>query len=310
MCAILVADEPGPKRTDPEIEALTRSLGAENATALIKILDRYKAEATVRADSAIQVNGRLTLTAGTPVTTSNVTAASTIYFTPYNGNKIALYSGTIWQLLNFSETSVAVPAATSLPFDIFAYNNGGTLALETTAWASTTARDTALTTQDGIYVRSGAATRRYLGTACTTGVANQTEDSTTNRLLWNQYNRVRRYMTITDAVSSHVYTTNAWRAWNGSSTSTAVNFMVGLVEDSVWFGAGGDIVNNYVGAALNGTAAAGYSDNAQIVGGAQNRRSSYSATYPRLGYNTVLCVEFGIGSGVGGVCQTVAEVSQ
>ena len=41
-------------------------------------------------------NGRLTLTSGTPVTTNDVTAATTIYYTPYKGNAIQLYNGTNW----------------------------------------------------------------------------------------------------------------------------------------------------------------------------------------------------------------------
>src|SRR6185436_9706895 len=38
-------------------------------------------------------DGRLTLTSGTPVTTGDVTAATTLYFTPNGGNQIALYTG-------------------------------------------------------------------------------------------------------------------------------------------------------------------------------------------------------------------------
>src|SRR5665213_2163919 len=36
-------------------------------------------------------DGRLTLTSGVPVTTADVASATTVYFTPYKGNKIALF---------------------------------------------------------------------------------------------------------------------------------------------------------------------------------------------------------------------------
>src|SRR5690349_2342000 len=51
---------------------------------------------------------RLTLTSGTPVTTSNVTGATTIYLTPYLGNQIWLYSGSVWVSYSLSEISLAL----------------------------------------------------------------------------------------------------------------------------------------------------------------------------------------------------------
>jgi hypothetical protein len=49
--------------------------------------------------------GRLTLTSGTPVTTSDVTAAQTLYYTPYIHDQIALYTGS-WAGVTFSEKSL------------------------------------------------------------------------------------------------------------------------------------------------------------------------------------------------------------
>src|SRR6476619_2076156 len=54
--------------------------------------------------------GRLTLTASTPVTTSDVTAATTLRYTPYKGNQIALYNGASWAVSSFPELSISVPA--------------------------------------------------------------------------------------------------------------------------------------------------------------------------------------------------------
>jgi len=133
--------------------------------------------------------------------------------------------------MTFAEISVSVPATTNTPFDIFAYNNGGTLALETTNWTNDTTRATALVLQDGVYVRSGGTTRRYIGTGRTTGVSGQCEDSLAKRFLWNYYNRVDRYMERNEA-TEHTYTTASFRQWNNAALTKA-EFIVGIVEDPI-----------------------------------------------------------------------------
>lgn len=185
-------------------------------------------------DAPLQCMGRLTLTSGTPITTSDVTGASanTIYFTPYHGNKISVYSGSRWLLMSFTEVSVAVPATTVTPFDIFAYNNSGTLTLETVNWTNDSTRATALTTQNGVYVKNGATTRRYLGTARTTSSSGQTEDSVSKRYLWNVCNRVKKDMRAYDTTDTWTYTTATWRQANGASANK-VEFVLGLSEDLV-----------------------------------------------------------------------------
>jgi hypothetical protein len=177
-------------------------------------------------------NFRLTLTTGVPVTSSDVTAASTLYLTPYNGNGISLYNGTTWELLNSAQVSIALSGLTSnRPYDVFAYNNAGTLALEILAWTSDTARATALTTQDGVLVRTGALTRRYLGTFYAL-TATTTEDSIGNRYLWNYYNRVPRKIEKIIATASWTYSTAAWRQAN-ASTANQINFVTGVAEDAI-----------------------------------------------------------------------------
>ena len=185
--------------------------------------------------------GRLTLTTGTPVTTTDVTSATTVYFAPYKGNRVAVYDGTNWQLRTFTELSVAVPATTAMPFDVFIYDNAGTLTLETANWTNASTRATALTTQNGVYVKTGATTRRYLGTCCTTSVSGRCEDSYANRLVWNYTNRVRRPQKVVDATNNWDYTTATWRQANGSSANQFSN-VTGVAEDAqliqVWARAG------------------------------------------------------------------------
>lgn len=96
-------------------------------------------------------------------------AGSTLYWTPYRGNRTSLYDGTRWKVHAVAESSIALTGLTSgKPYDVFLYDNAGTPTLELLVWTSDTVRATALALQDGVYVKSGATTRRYLGTIYTT----------------------------------------------------------------------------------------------------------------------------------------------
>lgn len=174
-------------------------------------------------------NGRLTLTTGTPITTADVTAATTLYWTPYQGNEIALYSGTAWVTFAQAQLSIAVPATTSQMYDVFVDYNSGTPALSLTAWSSDTARATALTTQDGIYVLTGSTGKRYVGSFRTTGVSGQTEDSFAKRYLWNYYHRVQRPMRVIDSTNSWTYDATAFQQANAAAANQ-LDVVIGVAE--------------------------------------------------------------------------------
>lgn len=176
--------------------------------------------------------GRLTLTSGTPVTTTNVTGATTIYYTPFVTNSIALYDGSAWQVVNFSEKSLALGTVTSgLPYDVFGYLSSNDLALEKVAWTNSTTRATALARVDGRVVKSGDTTRLYLGTFYTTSTTT-TEDSETKRLIWNYYNRVIRKVKVVDTTNNWTYSTTTWRSWN-NSTANRIEILTGLAYDCI-----------------------------------------------------------------------------
>lgn len=127
--------------------------------------------------------------------TSNITdpliptgvANTTLYLTPRTGNDIGVYSGSSWSILASAEVSIALGTLTaSLPYDVFAYNNAGTLTLELLAWTSGTARATALVRQDGVWSKTGALTRRYAGTIYTISTTT-TEDSEENRCVYTPF---------------------------------------------------------------------------------------------------------------------------
>jgi len=252
-------------------------------------------------------NGRLTLQSGTPVMNSNVTAAQTVYWSPYNGSHIGLYDGaSSWNLRSSAEVSIGltqamagttanaspiitgladtsqlivgmkvsgtgigasavinsvdsatqvtlsvnstasatntitfkVPSGTML--DVFGFDNSGALKLEYAKWTNTTTRATSLTRQNGVWVKTGATTRRYLGSVY--AVNDGTSDfspapsaaagGTASLLgIWNMDNRVDAAGAVKDSNASWTYTANGWRAADNSS-NYRVWAVAGLVEDS------------------------------------------------------------------------------
>lgn len=187
----------------------------------------------VTVDNGIQ-DFRLSLTTGVAVTTADVTGASaqTIYAVPYKGNRIALYNGTKWVQYTSAQFSLALGTLTATrPYDVFCYQNAGVPTLEFLAWTNGTTRATNLAYQDGVLVKSGDATRRYLGTFYTVNTT-QTEDSVANRFLWNYYHRARRGMSRAETTATWAYSTNTLRQAN-ASTSNQLNFVIGVAEDTV-----------------------------------------------------------------------------
>lgn len=179
-------------------------------------------------------NFRLTTESGVPVSTSDRTSQSTLYLTPYIGNQIALYDGsTTWTVRSTTEISLALSGLTSgKNYDVFAYWTGSAVALElSAAWTNDTTRADALTTQSGVYVKSGATTRRLVGTIRTTGTTT-TEDSATKRFVWNASNRVWRHLLATDSTDSWTYSSLTWRQARASSANQ-VEYVCGLAGDAV-----------------------------------------------------------------------------
>lgn len=175
------------------------------------------------------VNGfRLTLTSGTPITTTDVTGASQVFLTPMVSGLIACYYSSAWTLVDSAEISFFPTTVASSLYDVFVYYNGSVIQLElSAAWASSTLRTDALTRQDGVWVKQADHTRRWVGTIATTA-SNALEDSVANRFLWNNYNRVERHLSVVESTSFWGYTSSTWRQANGSSSNT-FNMVLGDV---------------------------------------------------------------------------------
>jgi len=186
--------------------------------------------AAVESDIGI-VEGRLTASTGVPVTIADVSGTTNIYFTPYAGNRIALYDGSsAWEVVTFTEITISLGGFTAIkPYDVFAYNNSGTVTIETLIWTNNTTRATALAYQDGVLVKSGVTTRRYLGTVYINAAGGQTEDTMVKRYLWNYYNRISRPLQKLETTNSWTYTTATYRQANGAAANQ-VDTVVGVAE--------------------------------------------------------------------------------
>ena len=213
---------------EPTEELLARVAWLERDTERIRAFNVSSSGTPATADYS-QAGGRLTLTTGTPVTTADVTSAGTLYYTPYLHNRLALYSSGAWAECTFSERSLSLTLTSGSVYDVFAYSNSGTVTLETLVWTSATARATDLTTQDGVLVKNGDATRRYLGTIYASGT-NTTEDSAKLRAVWNYYNRVPRQMYCTDTTDSWTYNSATPREARAQSTLgvSRFGFVIGV----------------------------------------------------------------------------------
>lgn len=180
--------------------------------------------------AGITPGGRLCGATGDPKGDSASTA--TLYYSPDVHNAVKLYDGANWVFYQFSEINLSLSGLTTATnYDIFLYSNSGTLTLEATAWTDATTRATAITRQDGTYVKSGSLTRLYLGTIRTSATG-QTIDSTGFRYIWNMYNRVTKEMIVTDTTDSWTYATNTWRSWN-NNIANSLSMVRGLDENNV-----------------------------------------------------------------------------
>lgn len=261
------------------------------------------------SEGALVAEGRLSLTSGTAVTTSDVTAASVVYYTPYKGTFIALYdtASSAWQVVSFNQISINVPATTNTNYDVFVYNNSGIAALEVVAWTNDTTRATALVLQNGVYVRSGNLSRRYVGSFRTTGVSGQTEDSRPRRFVWNYYNRVIRALLRAESAVSWNYSTATVRQAN-ANTANQLSVLTGVLEDTVGITLFANVTNSTAtprpvsaGIGINSTTSF-----ATILGSVQNSYpvaaqypiifATINALPPSVGLTNYVWVEYGNGA--------------
>lgn len=219
------------------VPAAPTAAPGDNTTQLATTAYATAADAVVTtaiSSTTLVAQGRLSLTTGLAVTTADVIGGATLFYVPYVGKNISLYSGTAWVNRSIgAQISLALLGllANAKPHDVFIFDNAGTPTLEVFAWTNDTARATALVLQDGVWCKTGALTRRYVGTIYATGTGT-TEDSLAKRFVWNMNNRVNRPMSLFDPVDSYTYASATIRQMNGSVTNQ-LDFVRGLDEDRV-----------------------------------------------------------------------------
>jgi hypothetical protein len=253
-----------------------RIVGTANATdQLVVQTDRSPVQGWVN-------DFRLTLTTAVPETVTDVTAATTIYCTPLNGNRIDLpdSAGNPVRLTS-AEFSIAVPATTSQMYDIFCYNNAGVATLELLAWSSDTARATAIIrTAAGRLYKSGDLTRMYIGSFRTTGSSGQTEDSLAKRYLQNYYNAVPAPCLVTEATDSWAYATATIRQAR-ASTANQLDIVVGVaglaIDATIQALAANDTLNG------GGQVGIGYDSTSAMTSGGLFGNYNASATGGQIG---------------------------
>ena len=245
--------------------------------------------------SPTTMGGRISLTTAVPVTTADVTAATSLYWVPHGigGGVCSLFDGSNWQhklLTELTDTNAGFTA--SKPHDIFIDWNAGTPQLDKVVWTDGTTRATALAVQDGRYVLTGALDWNYLGTVYA-DASSQFNDALKQRFVWNYYNRVSRLLDVSDATANWTYATVAWRIMRGQAANKS-EFVVGVAEDAIRI-----VQSQYVSAtAVTPYIGIGY-DSVTVpskqVGGIADGYAAMAVSYgftPAAGYHYVAPLEY------------------
>jgi hypothetical protein len=206
--------------------------------------------------------GRLTLATGTPVMTSDVAGATTVFFTPYNGRAVPIWNGSFFVMIDTGgELSQATTDTTKSPaavaansnYDVFVWNDSGTIrATRGPAWTSDTARGTGVGTTElqllnGFWVNRnaiangpGANLGTYVGTIRSNALTQI--DMKFGSIaagggaavigIWNAYNRVMLSFFVADATPSWTYNSATFRPAD-NSVNNRISMVRGLNEDGV-----------------------------------------------------------------------------
>ena len=213
--------------------------------------------------------GRLTLTTQTPVIAGDVSAATTVFYTPYVGLLVPIYNGTSFTptsiVSELSMNLVAGHAANNI-YDFYIFNLSGVATLGTgPSWsagaggsvtAGSCARGTgaggaALSRLQGVLTNSVSMTALYGAALSTTVAPNQGTyvgsmyvDGTNGQVtcnisagqsrkygIWNAYNRVPISLQVFDGTSTWTYN-STFRPSNGNIANTFTSF-AGLAEENV-----------------------------------------------------------------------------
>lgn len=194
------------------------------------------------------LNGlRLTVTAGAPVPTADVSSSSVLYVTPYSSNEVWTKDSGSWTRHTLSSELQAnlfhFSTSANTNYDVFLSWSGSALEVGLHAWDDDTARangssGTDLAREDGVWVRKvagGAAvpSDRYLGTIRTGANANSIPDTALLRFVWNAANRVPRAGASRSATFLWTTSSTSWSRFNSGDAAFKFEFVRGLDEHPI-----------------------------------------------------------------------------
>jgi hypothetical protein len=171
------------------------------------------------------VGMRLSATTNVYVTTTDVTAAGTLYWTTVlsGGTGVVTgYNGSAIAQKTVQQKSLSLTLTSGKNYDVFYDYDGDVLALSA-AWTTDTARADALADEQGAIVLGSDHTKLWLGTIRASGT-NTTEDSKNKPWVVNVYNRVPRPLLVLHS-SGHTYT-STWREWNGGTGAGRIELLI------------------------------------------------------------------------------------
>ena len=191
-----------------------------------------------------------------------MSAAMTIYYTPYMGRYVPVYNGTIFTMSDvLAELSQTTTDTTKSPaacaansnYDLFVWLDGGTFrCTRGPLWTSDTARGTGAGTTElqlvnGVYLNKNAITNgpsanrgTYVGTIRTNGSSqvdynlggSASGGSAAFLGVWNMYNRCMAIAQSSDSGASYTYASATIRQQRGS-TGMKISYIAGLSEDAI-----------------------------------------------------------------------------
>jgi hypothetical protein len=178
--------------------------------------------------------GRLTLDSTNPV--PSAATNTNIHYLPFIHRFVRVKISGVWTSRDIGtgivNTALPVPGA-AIMYDIFLYDDSGTLTLEFLAWSTNTARATAIVrdSDESWWVKSGDASRLYLGSGYI-NTSGQINDQLTHRGLFNAYNRRPRAIYLAGPSSNWTNSSSTVVVYNGNSAPTIV-VVAGLAEDEL-----------------------------------------------------------------------------
>jgi hypothetical protein len=176
---------------------------------ILSSLDAFVGRGSSRVVApGVRPGGRLSLTTGVPITTTDV-ASSTIDYVPYVHDTIQLWDSRIaqWVMVRFVAPSVTLGAGNvaGTCYDLYAYLSNNAVALELgPVWTNPTTRATDVQFTDGRITKVGDKTRLLVGSIYVSVTASAV-DSVSSRYLANAYNRVPRTLLVQEATDSWTY---------------------------------------------------------------------------------------------------------